>query len=141
MMPRAPRPESQRTLRIQGGGISPATKDESAVSRPTAEEPSAGIGAAERERAEAMMQKFLAENFTNVERAARKRDQAERLELQGIPSDSARNRAERARGEVVEGLVRLRRSLVDSNEPGVARALDLELENLDPPVASEELRR
>lgn len=66
---------------------------------------------------------------------------AERLEQEGTPSDSARNRAERAREEVVDELVRLRRSLSASGEPGAARALDLEVTKMDPPIRPDEIRR
>jgi hypothetical protein len=120
-------------------GINP-DRDEAATYRPSREEPGSDIGEAERERAAGVLREFLAENDTNVERAVRKRDQAERLELQGIPSDSARNRAERAREEVVDGISRLRRSLVDSNETGAARALELEIKKLGLSVSPEEIR-
>lgn len=100
-----------------------------------------GVESAARERAAAVLREFLAENGTNVERAARRRNQAERLELEGIPSDSARNRAERAREEVVEGLIRLRRSLHATGETSAARALEFEVAKLDPPIEPEEIRR
>lgn len=99
-----------------------------------------GIEEADRERAAAALREFLAENVTNVERAARKQSQAERLEREGIPSDSARNRAERAREEVVDGLARLRRSLYDAGEESTARALEREVTKLDPPIEPEEIR-
>jgi hypothetical protein len=59
------------------------------------------------------------------ERAARLRERAERLEREGTPSESARNRAERARREVVEGLAALRASFADGDRERV-RAFDRE---------------
>ncbi|WP_152670536.1 hypothetical protein [Rubrobacter aplysinae] len=120
-------------------GINPELDGE-AAHRPPVESVGAGVGEAERERAVAALREFLEQNATSVERAARKRDQAERLEIQGIPSDSARNRAGRAREEIVDGLLRLRRSLVASDEAGAARALDLEVGKIYPPVSPEEIR-
>lgn len=124
----------------RGRGIS-LGEEESLSARSSSGEVREGIGEADRERAAAALRRFLKDNATNVDRAARKRDQAERLEMQGIPSDSARNRADRARGEVVDGLSRLRRSLAASKEPGAALALDLELQNSELRVRPEELRR
>jgi len=120
-----------------GPGINPGAHGSPPVREPDRDEPAL----ADRERAAAALRGFLEENATNVERAARARAQAERLEREGTPSESARNRAERAREEVTDGLVRLRRSLHSSGEPGAARALDLEVAKMDPPIPPAEIRR
>lgn len=117
--------------RINSGG------DGGVTARPAARE----VGEADRERAAAALREFLEENATSVERAARMRNQAERLEREGTPSDSARIRAERAREEVVDGLSRLRRALHTAGEAAAARALDLEVTKLNPPVEPGEIRR
>lgn len=65
-------------------------------------------------RAELMVNKYLGLHAGMVERAVRLGKKAERLERDGIPSESARNRAERARGEVVAGLAALRASFVEA---------------------------
>lgn len=93
-----------------------------------------------RERAVSALREHLAENATTVERAARMRDQADRLEREGTPSDSARNRAERAREEVARGVARLRRSLFAAGDEESARALDAETTKLDPPIQPSEIR-
>lgn len=64
-------------------------------------------------RAARTVRAYLDAHAANLERAARLEEKAERLEKAGIPSESARNRAERARGEVVAGLAALRASFVD----------------------------
>lgn len=87
------------------------------------------------------MREFVARNATNVERAARTRDQVQRLEIEGTPSDSARNRAARAREELVDGLARLRRSLYEAGGTELARVLDLEVTKLDPPIQPVEIHR
>lgn len=116
-----------------GGGGEPATREAAGPS-------DIGFSDAEHERATAALRKFLLENYTNVDRALRLRDRADRLENEGIPSDSAHNRASRAREEVVAGLVRLRRSLAKSGG-GSARALDLEVTRMTPQVSPDEIRR
>jgi seryl-tRNA(Sec) selenium transferase len=55
---------------------------------------------------------YLDAHATNLERVARLEEKAERLEKAGTPSESVRNRAERARAEVVAGLAALRVSFV-----------------------------
>jgi hypothetical protein len=65
-------------------------------------------------RATRAIREYLDRHTTNLERAARLEKKAERLEKAGIPSESARNRAERARGEVVAGLAALRVSFVEA---------------------------
>lgn len=63
-------------------------------------------------------------------------EKAERLEEAGIPSESARNRAERARGEVVAGLAALRASFIEAaGGRKAARAFDRALEVLCPAFA------
>ena len=61
------------------------------------------------------------------------REKAERLEKSGTPSESARNRAERARREVEAGLAALRASFVASvgGHEGL-RAFDREVERRYP---------
>ncbi|MDQ4002535.1 MAG: hypothetical protein M3259_01695 [Actinomycetota bacterium] len=65
-------------------------------------------------RAEQTVREYLDAHASNLERAARLKEKAERLEKAGTPSESARNRAERARGEVVAGLAALRSSFVEA---------------------------
>ena len=65
-------------------------------------------------RAARSVREYLDAHAANLERAARLQEKAERLEKAGIPSESARNRAERARGEVVAGLAALRASFVEA---------------------------
>lgn len=70
------------------------------------------------------------------ERAERLRAKAERLKSSGTPSESAANRAERARREVEAGLAALRASFVESagaDEGG--RAFDREVERRYPTFA------
>jgi hypothetical protein len=116
-----------------GGGSEPDTREAAGSS-------GTGFSDAEHERATAALRKFLLENHTNVDRALRLRDRADRLESEGTPSDSARNRASRARQEVVAGLVRLRRSLAEFGA-GSARALDLEVTRMTLRVSPDEIRR
>jgi hypothetical protein len=67
------------------------------------------------------------------ERAERLREKADRLEKAGIPSESAANRAERARKEVEAGLLALRTSFASSVGGGAGeRAFDHEVERLYP---------
>src|SRR5918998_392762 len=57
-----------------------------------------------RSRAASVIREYADVHATLFERAERLRDKVERLERAGTPSESARNRAERARGEVEAGL-------------------------------------
>jgi hypothetical protein len=57
---------------------------------------------------------YLDAHASNLERAVRLGEKAERLEKAGTPSESARNRAERARADVVVGLAALRASFVEA---------------------------
>ncbi|QIN80070.1 hypothetical protein GBA65_17815 [Rubrobacter marinus] len=65
-------------------------------------------------RAAGMIREYLRSQATNLERAERLGERAERLEKAGIPSESARNRAERARTEVMAGLAALRGRFVEA---------------------------
>lgn len=68
-----------------------------------------------------------------MERVARLEEKAERLEKGATPSESARNRAERARGEILVGLAVLRASVVEAagGKDG-ARAFDRVVEQRCP---------
>lgn len=59
-------------------------------------------------RAKHVIRVHLDAEAANLERAERLREKADRLERAGTPSESARNRAERARREVAAGLSALR---------------------------------
>jgi len=65
-------------------------------------------------RAASVIREYAEAHVTLFERAERLRAKAERLEKSGIPSESARNRAERARREVEAGLAALRSSFAAS---------------------------
>ena len=65
-------------------------------------------------RAARTVREYLAAHAADLERAARLREKAERLEKASTPSESVRNQAERAREEVVAGLTALRASFVES---------------------------
>ena len=98
------------------------------------------IGEEAHRRAAKALEECLRKNATNLDRAVRMRDQAERLYREGTPSDSAHNRAERAREEVADGIARLRRAMISSGDEESARALDLEVVKLDPPIQPGEIR-
>ena len=66
-------------------------------------------------------------------------EKARRLEEAGTPSESARNQAERARGEVVSGLVTLRASFVRTSGHAEALAFDRAVELLCPAFAPRRL--
>jgi hypothetical protein len=84
-------------------------------------------------RAAQAIRQYLDTHAANLERAARLKEKAERLEKAGIPSESARNRAERARGEVAAGLAALRASFVEAaGERDGAYAFDRVVELLCP---------
>src|SRR5918998_3743263 len=85
-------------------------------------------------RAEQTVCEYLDAHASNLERAARLKEKAERLEKAGTPSESARNRAERARDEVVAGLAALRASFVGATEKG-GHAFDRVLERRCPAFA------
>jgi hypothetical protein len=79
---------------------------------------------------------YLDAHAASIERAARLEEKAERLERAGIPSESARKRAERARGEVISELTSLRASFVGATgEREGARAFDRAVKLLCPAFA------
>ena len=67
-------------------------------------------------QATSLVAEYARENTALFERAERLRQKADRLESDGTPSDSAANRAERARMEVEAGLLALRESFSSSGE-------------------------
>ena len=69
-----------------------------------------------RSRAASVIGEYARAHATLFERAERLGEKAERLEKDGTPSESARNRAERARREVEAGLDALRASFATSEE-------------------------
>ena len=83
-------------------------------------------------RAERLVRAYLDAQAENVERAARLAEKAGRLERAGTPSDSARNRAERARGEVAAGLAALRARFVEAAGGKGAGTFDRVVEALAP---------
>jgi hypothetical protein len=79
------------------------------------------------------IREYAGEHAALFERAERLREKANRLEREGIPSESAANRAERARMEVEAGLRALRASFASSVGGGAGeRAFDHEVERLYP---------
>jgi hypothetical protein len=84
-------------------------------------------------RAARVVREYLYAHRANLERAARLGEKAERMEKDGTPSESARNRAERARREVMAGLATLRASFVEERDG--ARAFDRVLGILCPTFA------
>ena len=79
---------------------------------------------------------YLDAHAANLERAVRLGEKAERLEEAGTPSESVRNRAERARGEVVAGLETLRASFIEAaGEREGTHAFDQALETQCPAFA------
>ena len=87
-------------------------------------------------RAARALREYLDGHAEGFERAVRLGEKAERLERAGTPSESARNRAERAREEVVAGLAALRASFVQAARTRrEARAFDRALEVLCPAFA------
>ncbi|HKH78277.1 MAG TPA: hypothetical protein VKA51_15070 [Rubrobacteraceae bacterium] len=75
-------------------------------------------------RAARVVREYLDAHAESVERAARLHEKAGRLESEGTPSESARNRAERAHGEIAAGLVALRARFVATVGREGARAFD-----------------
>jgi hypothetical protein len=84
-----------------------------------------------RSRAASVIGEYARAHATLFERAERLGEKAERLEKDGTPSESARNRAERARREVEAGLDALRASFAASSREG-RRAFDQEIERRYP---------
>lgn len=84
-------------------------------------------------RAASAIREYARDHASLFERAERLRAKADRLEGAGIPSESAANRAERARREVEIGLLALRASFASSTEGSAgARAFDDEVERMYP---------
>jgi hypothetical protein len=87
-------------------------------------------------RAAKALSEYLDAHAAILERATRLEKKAERLEKAGTPSESARNRAGRARGEILAGLATLRASFTETaGEHRGARAFDRALEPLYPALA------
>ena len=86
-------------------------------------------------RAVRALREYLDAHAANLERAVRLEEKAERLEEAGIPSESARNRAERARGEVIPGLAALRAAFVERTGYEGARVFDQAVKLLCPAFA------
>jgi hypothetical protein len=84
-------------------------------------------------RAATAIRGYASEHAALFERAERLREKADRLERAGIPSESATNRAERARMEVETGLLALRASFASAAGGRAGeRAFDHEVERLYP---------
>lgn len=83
---------------------------------------------------------YADDNAELFERAGRLGAKAERLEGEGTPSDTARNRADRAKAEIEAGFARLRASFASADGPGEGsdprgerlRAFDREVSRLYP---------
>ena len=76
-------------------------------------------------RAVRYVHEYLDAHAASIERAVRLEEKAGRLERAGIPSESARKRAERAHREVVSELASLRASFVEAiGEREGTRAFD-----------------
>ena len=97
---------------------------------PTEEEP------ALESRAVRSVREYLDAHAAHLERAMRLEEKAERLEEASIPSESARNRAERARREILPALTGMRASFFEASGHEGARAFDRAVEILCPAFAS-----
>ena len=86
-------------------------------------------------QAASLVTEYVRENTALFERAERLRQKADRLERGGTPSESAANRAERARMEVEAGLIALRDSFASSVEER-RRAFDHEVGRLYPTLGN-----
>ena len=88
-------------------------------------------------RAEELVRGYLNAHAALLERATRLEEKVQRLERSGTPSESARNRAGRARGEVVSGLAGLRADFVEAiGERNGASTFDRAVASLCPAFAS-----
>ena len=85
-----------------------------------------------RSQAAVAIREYADSQATLFERAERLRERAERLEGEGTPSDSARNRAERAENEVATGLADLRTTFEKTSGEEGRSAFDKEIEILYP---------
>lgn len=125
-------PTGPRTLPARAGralkrllglsGESPA-EDNPAPESPAVPEPSPEL----RSRAAARIQEYIDENAMLFDRATRYEARTERLRDEGTPSESARNRAERARQEIRESFADIRKSLIASDGEEGGRAFDMEI--------------
>ena len=95
------------------------------LQRPDAPEPTPDAAVAS--RAGAVVERHAGEHATLFERAERLAGKAGRLKEAGTPSESATNRAARAREEVETGLAALRDAFVASEGEEGARAFDREV--------------
>jgi hypothetical protein len=87
-------------------------------------------------RAASTIREYARDHSALFERAERLHAKADRLERAGIPSESAANRAERARREVETGLLVLRASFAASAGGSAGeRAFDHEVERLYPKLS------
>jgi hypothetical protein len=86
-----------------------------------------------RSRVASAIGEYARAHATLFERAERLREKAERLEKEGTPSESARNRAERAKREVEVGLAALRATFGASSREE-RRAFDREIERRYPDI-------
>jgi hypothetical protein len=87
-------------------------------------------------RAVRYVREYLDVHAASIERAVRLEEKAARLERAGIPSESARKRAERAHREVVSELTSLRASFVEATgEREGYRAFDRAVKHLCPAFA------
>jgi hypothetical protein len=85
-------------------------------------------------RAASAIREYARDHAALFERAERLRAKANRLERDGIPSESAANRAERARREVETGLLALRASFAEGRAG--ERAFDHEVERMYPTLGT-----
>ncbi len=83
-------------------------------------------------RAATAIREYAEAHAALFERAERLSEKAERLERAGTPSESARNRAGRARREVEAGLAALRASFVGSEGAEGGRVFDREVARMYP---------
>ena len=93
--------------------------------RPGAHEPAPDVAVVS--RAGTAIGRHAGEQATLIERAERLASKAGRLEKAGTPSESANNRAARAKEEVEAGLVALRDAFVASEGEEGARVFDREV--------------
>jgi hypothetical protein len=85
------------------------------------------------------LREYLESQAANLERVVRLEEKAERLEVAGIPSESARNRAERARKEVLPALTDMRASFFEASGHEGTRAFDRAVDILCPAFAPRHL--
>jgi len=86
-------------------------------------------------QAATLIREYASDHAALFERAQRLREKADRLEMAGTPSESATNRAERARMEVEAGLLALRDAFALSVQER-ERAFDHEIGRLYPALGT-----